>query len=180
MTESSNRIVQNAMAATNTTKSIFECPKCGKMEGFHGKCPKCGYQLMGEDAVGYIARKMAKHGVSKVNRQIKQLFDIPGIGRVDLDIGTRIPSPDGKGHGHGMAKMKKFHAKDYPMLARVLVYGKAYAENVPGEAALCYGDYYINLKPKKTRTEAYTIDTLHKNPNKVRGKEKNGPFRGRR
>lgn len=179
MVKSRNAVVQRAVAA-NTTKSIFECPKCDKREGFHGKCPKCGYQLRGEDAVKYIARKMSKYGVSKVNRQIKHLFDIPGIGRVDLDVGTRVPSLSGQGHGHGMSKMKKFHANDYPMLARVLVYGKAYAENIPREVAMCYGDYYSNLKPKTTRTTAYTIDTMHKNPKKVKEKKKNGPFRGRR
>jgi len=135
MAESSNRIVQNALAANRRARSVF-------------------------DAL------VSKHEESVTNHR-------KNSAREQAKADKRWHKTSAK-NAVAMPWQCRRNAVAMPWQCR------GNAENIPGEAALCYGDYYINLKPKETRTEAYTIDTLHENPNKVRGKKKNGPFRGRR
>jgi hypothetical protein len=123
MTETTNRVVRNALMATNAPwkGDPYRCPSC-KRPGYDGdRCKTCGHKADRSEKI-QRAREIEKRAIRKGSLgPIKDIVTRGGVGTISIPIGKKGVGK-GKVHGTGWAKQRQKHANE-PLMGEHLVKG---------------------------------------------------------
>lgn len=137
MIQSINRTVCNALASVNSSYSgrLFACPKCGNTGNpYDGFCRECGYLLPKEQMMKRADELLTRDLRLKTPHPIIGLAYLPGVGRIDLEIGHKGVG-SAMERGSGLSKLLQKHEKLLKYLPATLVLGKPCDSKEEGKIA---------------------------------------------